>query len=795
MHKLQLSYKHFLIPLLVLTIIITLLPNKVYGQVATPTYEGTTVHQAPIDAENSWSFASSIKHDSLNNAYMQGVFTGSIDFAPGTDEDIITSNSLSDVYLTKLNADGSYAWTKAILALPDQAVSADNMSIDQQDNIYIMGFLQGTADFDPESGTDIKTSNSNNNYDIFITKINADGSYGWTRTFQVNTARAQYSGFGMALDSQNNFYMNGTLHGTADFDPGPGIDNQTSNGSAFLTKINADGSYGWTRITQGNNGSAQGIEIAIDSQDNIVTGGNFTKTESVGETDFDPGPGTDVRPESGAFVSKFSPDGTYIWTRTAQAIATQQGVSFHQLQRISIDALNNIYFTGYFSGTVDFDQSANTDVKVSRHNTHITKINTDGSYGWTKVYQLLDDNIPGAINHADGWDITFDIQNNVYWSNTWVGRINFNPDGSGDIRQGTGSPSQLAYAITSLSNSGNYLWTVVTGNGENNNPNYLSIGSNNQLYMLTTMQGQMNFNPDGQADIINGFPNGSLTVAFTKYNLSTQNSAPVLDQIGNKTVNEGQLLEFTINAEDPDGDDLTYSAANLPPGATFNSQTRTFSWTPNFNQKGNYDNIEFTVTDNGSPMGLDAELITITVGDINRTPEFDLADPKEVNENENLSFTVSASDPDGDNFILSVANLPSGATFDAQTGTFSWTPTLSQSDVYVVTFNATDDGSPSETGSIDVTVTVGDVPTPEEQAENLVEQIINIDVPPNVENSYLSNLKKVEIFIQEGKIQAAINQLNAFINKVNQDYAAGTITQSVRDELIGLAQALLADLQ
>lgn len=156
---------------------------------------------------------------------------------------------------------------------------------------------------------------------------------------------------------------------------------------------------------------------------------------------------------------------------------------------------------------------------------------------------------------------------------------------------------------------------------------------------------------------------------------------------------------------------------------------------------------------------------------------------------------VSATDPDGNGITLSATNMPTGASFDPQTGVFSWTPTLSQAGNYVVTFKATDTGNLPETGTIDVAITVGNNPTPTEQAENLVNIVVAYNFPTNVENSYLANLKKVGKFIEEGKIQPAINQLNVFIAKVEEDYTAGIITQSERDNLVGLAQALLQDLQ
>ena len=88
------------------------------------------------------------------------------------------------------------------------------------------------------------------------------------------------------------------------------------------------------------------------------------------------------------------------------------------------------------------------------------------------------------------------------------------------------------------------------------------------------------------------------------------NEAPVLALIGNKSVNEGEPLEFIISATDPDGDTLTYSASTLPSGASFNPDTRTFSWTPLYSQAGVYSNVRFEVSDGSLT---DYEEITITV--------------------------------------------------------------------------------------------------------------------------------------------------------------------------------------
>ena len=65
---------------------------------------------------------------------------------------------------------------------------------------------------------------------------------------------------------------------------------------------------------------------------------------------------------------------------------------------------------------------------------------------------------------------------------------------------------------------------------------------------------------------------------------------------------EGQTLAFQLHAIDPDGDALTFSADNLPAGATFNPVTGVFSWTPDLNRADGYD-LDFQVTDGQASSG------------------------------------------------------------------------------------------------------------------------------------------------------------------------------------------------
>ncbi len=180
------------------------------------------------------------------------------------------------------------------------------------------------------------------------------------------------------------------------------------------------------------------------------------------------------------------------------------------------------------------------------------------------------------------------------------------------------------------------------------------------------------------------------------------NSAPVLSAIGSKSILEGASSSFTLSATDADGDSLSYSATNLPNGAGFNSGSGSFSWTPGFDQAGSYD-VTFVVSDGSAS---DSEVVTITVGNVNRTPTLSAIGAKSVVETETLNFSVTASDPDSDSLSYSATNLPNGASFNSSARAFNWTPNSGQAGSYSVTFTVSD-GNASDSEVVTIIATAG----------------------------------------------------------------------------------------
>ena len=237
-----------------------------------------------------------------------------------------------------------------------------------------------------------------------------------------------------------------------------------------------------------------------------------------------------------------------------------------------------------------------------------------------------------------------------------------------------------------------------------NLPSGATFNASARLFSWTPTSGQVGTHPNVHFQASDGSLMDSEDITITVNTTPPVNQAPTLAFIGNKSVTAGQPLTFTISASDPNGDSLTYSASNLPSGATFTASTRAFSWTPTSGQVGSYPNVHFQVTDGSL---IDSEDITITVNaapGANQAPVLSAIGSKSATSGQLLQFGISASDPNGDTLTYSASNLPSGATFSAGTRTLSWTPTSNQVGTYTGVHFQVSDGSLTDSEDISITV-------------------------------------------------------------------------------------------
>jgi hypothetical protein len=248
-----------------------------------------------------WDSPHDITIDAFGNLYHTGGFEGTVDFDPGPGTDYHYSHGNYDFFLTKFNADGTYAWTKSFGGPWEDSGSA--VATDPDGNIFITGAFAGTVDFDPGPGVDTIIAGVSGSYhNAFVTRLNADGSYAWT--CPIIGSGPWDSGQSIAVTNSGIVNAVGLFNGTADFDPGPGIDNRTSQGGqeAFVIRLTSDGTYIGSDVF-GSTGHDRAYEVIVDSACNVYATGYFS-----GTVDFGNG---EVRTSNGGtdiFIMKIVPD-------------------------------------------------------------------------------------------------------------------------------------------------------------------------------------------------------------------------------------------------------------------------------------------------------------------------------------------------------------------------------------------------------------------------------------------------------------------------------------------------------
>ncbi len=251
-----------------------------------------------------------------------------------------------------------------------------SLEVDGSGNVYSTGNFSGTADFDPGPGTYNLTSLGQ--ADIYVTKLNSSGSLVWAKRMG---GTGDESGSRIVLDASGNLYVIGDFTGTADFNPGPGTLNLSSAGlyDVFIFKLDANGNLSWAR-SLGGTSNDNGYGVAIDQNGNVYMTGSFA-----GTVDFDPGAGISNLTAVGArdiFISRLDASGNLVWAKNMGGTFDDSGTN------LTLDGSGNVYTTGIFSTTVDFDPGANVYALNSMGylDIFISKLDSNGNFVWAKEH-------------------------------------------------------------------------------------------------------------------------------------------------------------------------------------------------------------------------------------------------------------------------------------------------------------------------------------------------------------------------------------------------------------------------
>lgn len=396
--------------------------------------------------------------DGSGNLYTAGGFDDTVNFAAdwgGNDPETGLAG-----FLTRVNADGTYGWTRRL-----PAAGIVDVCVDATGNIYITGsFYEGTTYNFAEDwgGTDEKASIGQS--DIFLTKVDTSNNYHWTH--RIGGAYSDYAAR-VCTDGSGNVYLTGNFWSpSVDFaaDWG-GSDTRTNAGErdGYITKIAANGDYCWTH-TIASTDQDQGIAVCTDTGGNVYITGSFCATVNFA-ADWSGSVVKTPQSISDAYVMKIDSAGDYGWAYRLGAPGWDYGTG------ICAYGSQYVYVAGTFGGntgsayTTDFAADwGGSDEKTCQghYDAFVTMIESDGAYCWTRIMSGERDDMAAAV--------CTDEYANIYVVGYFQDVVDFGSDwGESDVK----STSQNYYDafVTKISPAGGYCWTRRMGG-----PSYDDMG-------------------------------------------------------------------------------------------------------------------------------------------------------------------------------------------------------------------------------------------------------------------------------------------------------------------------------
>ena len=341
--------------------------------------------------------------DANDNLYITGYFQGAgalaFDADPGPGVFLLEQPApfLSrDCFIIKLDSNGDFVWAKQV-SNPAAVANEDSKSIevDSAGNVYIGGSFN-YADFDPDPIAEhiLFSTNGGASTDGFLLKLDTDGNFVWVKTFD-STGIVQV--IDMEFDTNEDLLLTGRFRNTVDLDPNAGSAPFTSNGNddIFMAKLSSDGDFIWGQSFGGSTNDY--VSTIKNLPSGIYLGGEFA-----GTVDLDPSAGVNTFVSLGfsdAYLSKFDTDGNYDYSYVLGGDST----NFENFYDIKEGANGNLYATGQFSATTDFDNSAAEALTTSNGNSDnfLLEMTTNGEYlnHWTVGGNNIENNHQLFINN------------------------------------------------------------------------------------------------------------------------------------------------------------------------------------------------------------------------------------------------------------------------------------------------------------------------------------------------------------------------------------------------------------
>lgn len=350
-----------------------------------------------------------IANDS-NYSISVGVFRGTVDFDKSSNVFNVTSSGANSLFILKEDLSGNFIWVKVLNCTPIVKYFGFGgfvqFDLDEAENIYLTGSFTDSADFDPGPNffyLGAPPPPQGGNYrNQYLLKLDKNGDFVWAKQLGNYFGGVDFRGMKI---KNSRIYLAGVFSGSLDVAPDSSIVMMSSIGpigAGIIESIDTSGSFIWAKQIN-NDAAIMGMDI--DNFCNIHIIASFNDT-----VDFDPSSNIFnlISSKGGRAIAvvKYDSIGNLTWAKQIG-----MGLSGHDLANdISVDRWGNVFVTGCFGGTVDFDPGLgvyNLTSKASR-NTFTLKLHSNGDFAWAQQ--------PGGINVglSEGRMIATDTFGNVY---------------------------------------------------------------------------------------------------------------------------------------------------------------------------------------------------------------------------------------------------------------------------------------------------------------------------------------------------------------------------------------------
>lgn len=217
----------------------------------------------------------------------------------------------------------------------------------------------------------------------------------------------------IAIDNDNNFYLAGSYSQSLDFDPSAYTTTLEPEGNddAYFCKYDEFGQLVWGMSIGGNN--ADGVnEIFVDDAGNVYVAGYFA-----GTADLDPdlfAVNVTAVGDYDIFFAKYDNTGDFLWGGSIG------GPDDEFCSGIGVDAAGNVYLTGGFQSTVDFDPYIIDEYEATSFGNYdgfLAKYSSDGNFIWVNAY--------GGVGIDYSTDMAIDNDGNILIGGAFEGTVPF----------------------------------------------------------------------------------------------------------------------------------------------------------------------------------------------------------------------------------------------------------------------------------------------------------------------------------------------------------------------------------